>query len=252
MNSNDALTDYRVEAGVATVALDDPKRRNALSTRLIGELRKSLARAVADPAVRVIVLDHAGPVFCAGADLRESAAATRTEDLPAAHLAELLADMCEAPKPIVAHVRGPARGGGMGLIAAADHTVCGPGARMAFSEVKLGVVPAVIAPVVARKLSPGLLRELFLTGRDFDGEQAAAWGLVSDWNGRGTGLRGVLEGLKAGGPGAQAGIKVLTGDPDLRRKLREAAALTAEYFFSEEGREGVRSFLEKDSPSWVH
>lgn len=254
MDGNDALVKYRPVRKVASITLDAPERRNALSTRMIARLREALAEAVADEAVRVIVLDHAGPVFCAGADLRESAAASGLDELPAAHLAELLADLCEAPKPVVAVARGAAKGGGMGLLAAADVVVCDGSAKLAFSEVRLGVVPAVIGPVVARRLDPGLMRRLFLTGETFTAVEAARWGLVSVAAAADSVERRqaeTVERLLAGGPGAQAGIKALTSTPDLRERLREAAALTAEYFFSDEGREGVRSFIEKRAPSWV-
>ncbi|MEU6247576.1 enoyl-CoA hydratase-related protein [Glycomyces sp. NPDC047010] len=254
MNGNDALIKYRAELNVASITLDAPQRRNALSTRMIGGLRDSLARAVADPAVRVVVIDHTGPVFCAGADLKESAAATGLEDLPAAHLAELLADMCEAPKPVVVDARGGAKGGGLGLLAAADIALVEEGSPMSFSEVRLGVVPAVIAPVVGHKIGPGLMRRLFLTGEPFDAPQAERWGLIAEAVAQGGSderRAAVVASLTAGGPSAQAGIKRLTGAVDLREQLRAAAALTAEYFFAEEGREGVRSFIEKRPASWV-
>ncbi len=250
MERNDAPIAYRADRAVATITLDDPARRNALSTRMLDRLREAIARAVADEAIRTIVIDHAGPVFCAGADLTESAGADSAEDLPAVRLAEALADMCEAPKPVVALVRGPARGGGMGLLAAADVTLCESETVMAFSEVRLGVVPAVIGPVVARRLSPGKMRQLFITGDPFTAEQALDWGLVDGADTAGA-FDDLIESLRRGGPLAQAGVKALTATPDLRERLREAAALTAEYFFSDEGREGVRSFIEKRSPSWV-
>jgi methylglutaconyl-CoA hydratase len=254
VDSNDALIRYRPALNVASITLDAPQRRNALSTRMIGELRETLAKAVADPAVRVIVIDHTGPVFCAGADLKESAAATSLEELPAAHLAELLADLCEAPKPVVVAAKGGAKGGGMGLIAAADLVVAAHDAPMSFSEVRLGVVPAVIAPVVARKLGPGLMRRLFLTGESFDAATASRWDLVAVAVTAAAfeeHRASVVESLLAGGPSAQAGIKALTAAPDLRERLRAEAARTAEFFFSAEGREGVRSFLEKRPASWV-
>lgn len=254
MNGNNALIKYRPAGKVASMTLDAPERRNALSTRMIAQLREALAEAVADEAIRVIVLDHSGPVFCAGADLRESAAATSREELPASHLAELLADMCEAPKPVVAVAKGAAKGGGTGLLAAADLVVCDDSAPLAFSEVRLGVVPAVIGPVVARKLDSGLMRRLFLTGESFTAVDASRWGLVSTAVTADSVDRRraeTVEHLLAGGPSAQAGIKALTATPDLRGQLRAAAALTAEYFFSNEGREGVRSFIEKRRPSWV-
>ncbi|MFC3491026.1 enoyl-CoA hydratase/isomerase family protein [Glycomyces rhizosphaerae] len=252
MERNDAPIAYRAQEAVATITLNDPERRNALSTRLIAELRAALAKAVADPETRVIVIDHAGPVFSAGADLKESAAASGLADLPAAHLAEALADIAEAPKPVVVVARGAARGGGLGLIAAADVAICSDEAEMAFSEVRLGVVPAVIGPVVARRIGPARMRQLFLTGFKFTGEDAEEWGLVDfapyelD-----DAVEETVAELIEGGPSAQTGIKVLTATPDLRGELRRAAAVTAEYFFSEEGREGIRSFIEKRPPSWV-
>ncbi|HEX2143227.1 MAG TPA: enoyl-CoA hydratase-related protein [Glycomyces sp.] len=252
MNGNDALIAYRADKAVATITLEDPKRRNALSTGLIAELREAVARAVADPDVRVLVIDHAGPVFCAGGDLKESASATRADDLPAVHLAHALAEICEAPKPVVAVVRGAARGGGLGLIAAADVVVCDEEVEMAFSEVRLGVVPAVIGPVVARKISLGRMRELFLTGYTFTASQAEQWGLVTFATYEvDDALAETVGELLAGGPSAQAGIKMLTATPDLREQLRAEATRTAEYFLSSEGQEGVRSFIEKRSPSWV-
>ncbi|GAA2130002.1 enoyl-CoA hydratase/isomerase family protein [Glycomyces algeriensis] len=263
MERNDAPIAYRAQEAVATITLNAPERRNALSIQLIAELRTALARAVADRDVRVVVIDHAGPVFCAGADLKESAAAHSLAALPAAHLAEALADIAEAPKPVVAVVRGAARGGGLGLIAAADFTVAHFEAEMAFSEVRLGVVPAVIGPVVARRITPARMRELFLVGGGlvvegdadvFTAEDAEAWGLVSAAvyeEHLDEVTADLVRRLKLGGPSAQAGIKVLTATPDLRGELRKAAAVTAEYFFSEEGREGIRSFIEKRPSSWV-
>lgn len=262
MDSNDAPIAYRAEQAVATITLNAPERRNALSTHVIADLRGALARAVADRDVRVVVIDHTGPVFCAGADLKESAAAHSLAALPAAHLAELLADIAEAPKPVIAVVRGSARGGGLGLIAAADFAIGTEEVEFAFSEVRLGVVPAVIAPVVVRRIGPARMRELFLAGGAlvadygdwFIGAEAAEWGLLTfavDEEHVRTCLDDLVARLRLGGPAALAGIKVLTATPDLRGELRRAAAVTGEYFFSEEGREGIRSFIEKRPPSWV-
>jgi methylglutaconyl-CoA hydratase len=253
VTSNDAVIRYEAAHKAATVTLADPDRRNALSTALIAQLREDLARAVADDAVRVIVIDHDGPVFCAGADLDESARATRAADLPAAHLAGALADICEAPKPVVAVARGAVRGGGMGLLAAADVSICKADASLAFSEVRLGVVPAVIGPVVARRLPPGRTRELFLLGEPFSGEVAAAhYGLVSrsceDVDAE---RDAVVSALVQGGPSALAGVKELTADADLRSDLDRAAAVTAEYFFADEGREGVQAFARRGRPGWI-
>src|ERR1700760_81553 len=134
-------------AGIATLTLDSPANRNALSTALTAQLLDGLAHAVADPAVRVIVLTHTGPVFCSGADLKETAAARESGTIPADVLGDVLAALWESPKPVVARVAGPARAGGLGLIAAADIALCTHEATFAFTEVRLGVIPAVISAV---------------------------------------------------------------------------------------------------------
>src|SRR3954463_3261532 len=122
-------------AGVTTLTLDSPANRNALSTALMGELLDRLSAAVSDPAVRAVVLSHTGPVFCSGADLKETAEARATGRVPAELLAAVLAALWESPNPVVCRVGGPARAGGLGLIAAADIAVCTREATFAFTEV---------------------------------------------------------------------------------------------------------------------
>src|SRR6185295_8041596 len=166
-------------AGVTTVTLDSPANRNALSTPLMSRLLDLLGDALTDPDVRVVVLSHTGPVFCSGADLKETAEARETGRVPAELLADVLAALWEFPKPVVARVGGPARAGGLGLIAAADIAVCTTEATFAFSEVRLGVIPAVISATVLPRLAPRAAAELYLTGEVFDGSRAAAAGLVT-------------------------------------------------------------------------
>src|SRR2546429_7052802 len=144
----------RTGRGVTTLTLDRPPTRNALSGTLIARLIELVAEAAADPAVRVVVLSHTGPVFCSGVDLAETGAARDTGELPAARLGELLAALWECPNPVVARVGGPARAGGLGLVAAADIAVCATDATFAFSEVRVGVVPAVISATVLHRLPP--------------------------------------------------------------------------------------------------
>src|SRR3954452_23948857 len=166
-------------AGVTTVTLDSPANRNALSTPLMTQLLEALSTALTDPAVRVVVLSHTGPVFCSGADLKETAEARAAGRVPAEKLADVLAAVWEFPKPVVCRVGGPARAGGLGLIAAADIAVCTTEATFAFTEVRLGVIPAVISATVLPRLSPRAAAELYLTGDVFDGPRAAAVGLVT-------------------------------------------------------------------------
>src|SRR5882724_7729418 len=166
-------------AGVTTLTLDSPANRNALSTPLMTRLLGALDEAVTDPAVRVVVISHTGPVFCSGVDLKETAETPAASRVPAELLADVLAALWECPKPVVARIGGPARAGGLGLIAAADIAVCSREATFAFSEVRLGVIPAVISATVLPRLAPRAAAELYLTGGVFDGVRAAEIGLVS-------------------------------------------------------------------------
>src|SRR4051794_32014100 len=120
----DVLVRYATDRAVATLTLDSPDNRNALSTAMIEQLLAALRRAEADPAVRAVVLDHSGPVFCSGADLKEPARAAAGGPAPVARLGEVLLAIWESSRPVVARVAGPARAGGLGLIAAADLALC--------------------------------------------------------------------------------------------------------------------------------
>jgi methylglutaconyl-CoA hydratase len=253
-----------VAAGVATVTLDSPHNRNALSTALIEELVAALAAATADDTVRVIVLSHTGPVFCSGADLKETASArselaspASASTVPAARMGEVLAAIWESPKPVLARVGGPARAGGLGLIAAADIAVCAAEATFAFTEVRLGVIPAVISATVLPRLAPRAAAELFLTGNTFDGVRAAQIGLVTaavpaaELDAQ---VQRYTAALVRGGPAALAGTKELLrgrSAVSLRDQLSELSTRSASFFTSAEGREGAASFLEKRDPSWV-
>ncbi len=174
-------------AGVTTLTLDSPANRNALSTPLMSQLLDLLGDALTDPDVRAVVLSHTGPVFCSGADLKETAEARETGKVPAELLADVLAALWEFPKPVVARIAGPARAGGLGLIAAADIAVCTREATFAFTEVRLGVIPAVISATVLPRLTPRAAAELYLTGELFDGVRAAEVG-PGDGGGLGRGL----------------------------------------------------------------
>lgn len=246
-----------VTAGVATVTLDSPHNRNALSSALIDGLLNALSAAADDDAVRVIVLTHTGPVFCSGADLKETAAAFAAGELPVSRIGELLVAIWENPKPVVARLAGPARAGGLGLVAAADIAVCPEGATFAFSEVRLGVVPAVISATVLRRLTSRAAAELYLTGESFDGARAAAIGLVTaavpDDELDATVDRYVTA-LVRGAPGALTGAKALlrrTPAAAFRDELTALTELSVSYFGSPEGIEGVLAYRQKRDPSWI-
>ncbi|MFG1800938.1 enoyl-CoA hydratase-related protein [Micromonospora carbonacea] len=257
MTSTAALVRVATARGVTTLTLDSPHNRNALSTPLMTELLAGLAAAVADDAVRVVVLDHAGPVFCSGADLKETAAAYASGTVPAGMLGDVLAAVWECPKPVVARVAGPARAGGLGLIAAADLAICAQEATFAFTEVRIGVIPAVISATVLPRLAPRAAAELYLTGDTFDGRRAAEIGLVTSAvpaDALDAAVARACASLVRGAPNALAGAKALLRRPpaaDLRAGVAELAALSTGFFLSDEGREGVLAFREKRDASWV-
>jgi len=238
--------------------MDSPHNRNALSSALMEQLLAALAAAADDASVRVVVLTHRGPVFCSGADLRETAAATAGKGtVPAARLGEVFAAIWEHPKPVIARVGGPARAGGLGLIAAADIAVCAADATFAFTEVRLGVVPAVISATVLPRLTARAAAELYLTGEVFDGARAARVGLVTAAVPAGeldATVTRYTSALVRGGPEALAATKALLRRPRAASFRDEVAALTeisVRHFGSPEGVEGVQALRDKRDPSWV-
>jgi methylglutaconyl-CoA hydratase len=242
-----------VSHGVATLTLDSPANRNALSRAMRSRLRTALTEALADDAVRAVVLDHTGRVFCSGMDLAE-ATGSGVQDQGVREFPELLAAIWSSPKPVVAVVRGPARAGGVGLLAACDVVVAGSSATFAFSEVRLGLVPAVISAVVLPRMVPHVAHRLMLTGQVFDADTAAAGGLVDlvvpDIAVDGE-VRAQLVHLTAGAPTALAETKRLlrARNPDLR--FDDLLELSARFFASEEGQEGIASFREKRPARWL-
>ncbi|WP_189115666.1 enoyl-CoA hydratase-related protein [Pilimelia terevasa] len=244
--------------GVTTLTLDSPGNRNALSRALMTQLLDALAEAADDDAVRTVVLAHTGPVFCSGADLAETAAAyAGTAEMPAAMLGDLLGAVWDFPKPTVARVGGAARAGGLGLIAATDIAVVAEDATFAFSEVRLGVVPAIISAPVLRRVAPRPAAELLLTGEVFDGLRAAEIGLATRAVPAAEVDEAVAEytdALTCGGPIALGATKQLLrrpAGPTVRAELDDLTALSVAYFGSDEGREGVTAFKEKRPPAWT-
>ncbi|HEX6358220.1 enoyl-CoA hydratase-related protein [Actinophytocola sp.] len=252
----DELVHYTTDNGVATVTLDSPHNRNALSAQLRRELRDHLATAIGDDAVRVIVLDHTGPVFCAGMDLKEAGNAD-SSTAGVNEFPEILTRIWTSPKPVVAKLAGPARAGGVGIVAAADIAVAVETATFAFTEVRLGLVPAVISVTVLPRLHPRAAHELLLTGESFDAARAVAIGLINaavpaealdaevD---RYTGM------LALGGPTALAATKEVlrrARAADIDDEFGDMLELSAGFFAGAEGQEGIRAFAEKRPASWV-
>ncbi len=172
-------------------------------------------------------------------------------------LGDVLAAVVECPKPVIARIGGPARAGGLGLVAAADIAICATEATFAFTEVRLGVIPAVISSTVLRRLAPRQAQELYLTGELFDGVRAAEIGLVTSAVGGGeldATVRSYCAALVRGAPAALAGTKeLLTRAPlaSVRDDAAELGARSVGYFLSAEGREGVAAFREKRDPAWL-
>ena len=249
----DELVHLTVERGVATVTLDSPHNRNALSAQLRTELAQHMDAALADDAVRVVVLTHAGPVFCSGMDLKEASGG----QLAGAEFPQILESIWTSPKPVVARLAGPARAGGLGLVAACDIALAADSVTFAFTEVRIGVVPAIISVTVLPRLLPRAANELFLTGDKFDASRAAEIGLINaavPAEQLDAEVDRYTDMLALGAPDALAATKQMLRAPrpeSMADDLAEMAALSARHFGSEEGREGMAAFLEKRKASWV-
>lgn len=250
------LVHLEVRAGIATITLDSTHNRNALSARLRRDLSSHLANAIADDDVRVIVLTHTGPVFCSGMDLKEALGPDPTgqgvREFPA-----ILERLWTSPKPVVARLAGPARAGGVGMVAACDIAVAVDSATFAFTEVRIGVVPAVISVTVLPRLLPRPAHELLLTGERFDAVRAEQIGLINravPLDQLDVEVARYTDMLALGGPNALAATKrVLSAAPaaSVHEAFEAMLTLSAKHFASDEGQEGIHAFGEKRPPSWV-
>lgn len=262
-NSSVHLERLQVErdGAVVRVWLNRPDVRNAFDGLMVTELRKTLFDLGLEDGVRVIVLGGRGPSFCAGADLqwmRATAAFTREENLREAQaLADLFFTVYQSPKPIVACVHGAALGGGSGLVAACDIPVAALGTQFGFTEVRLGLIPAVISPYVLDKIGESAARELFLTGERFEAVKAQEIGLIraavpeSDLD---LVVENRVRELLQAGPRAVAEAKALIREvayDRIENVQRYTVERIAELRVSSEGQEGMRAFLEKRKPGWA-
>lgn len=248
------------EGPVTTVSLARPDSRNALNAPLIEELTACFEEVSDDERARVVVLTGEGHSFCAGADIgymRDTANLSYEKNLEdARRLAAMFRALDECPKPVVAKVRGAAMGGGAGLVAASDIVVAAEGTRFAFSEVRLGIAPATIAPFVVRKIGYSHARSLFLSGERFGAERAREIGLVHEVvaeDALNSAVSGKVDGLLAGGPYAQAAIKMLLREIETVEPMDALALMSpliSELRTGVEGQEGLGAFLEKREPRW--
>jgi enoyl-CoA hydratase len=248
------LVHYAVDRRIATITLDSPANRNALSTQLVGELSAHLASAAADPDVRAVVLTHTGTVFCAGADLKEQAAEGGPEAGTKRMLA-LLRSIVELPKPVVARIDGAVRAGGIGIVGACDIAIASNGTSFAFTEVRLGLAPAIISLTTMGRMTERAVSRYYLTGEKFGAAAAAECGLITvatDELDAAIGHVGAA--LRECSPqGLAESKKVTTRDVLLTFDDRadEMQALSARLFGSDEAREGMLAFLQKRPPSWA-
>jgi methylglutaconyl-CoA hydratase len=256
---SEELVHLEISGGVATIALDSPHNRNALSRQLFGDLERHLTTALGDSRARVLMITGAGPVFCSGADLREQHEAneTRSQATGPGGLAGVLKTLWQSPKPVVGRINGAARAGGVGLVAACDIAVAVETATFAFSEVRIGVAPAIISVVTLPKLGISKGMELFLTGDIFDAQEAMRLGLINAAvaaDGLDEGVGRFVDSLLKGGPNALAACKRLVRLVPAMA-MDEAFAMTAELsarlFASDEALEGMTAFAEKRQPKWL-
>lgn len=254
--SGEQAVRYGVSGGVATLTMDQPHNRNAITPALLAGLDEGLDAALADAAVGAIVLTNTGPAFCAGADLSGGDKPRRGRRKEPG-LADILAGLQDSPKPVVARIAGHCVAGGIGLAAACDISVASEEARFGFTEVRIGVAPAIISVVCLPKLRRVDALELFLSGERISAARAAEVGLITRAVPAGdldAEITAVLDRVLAGGPSALAAAKRLVYTiPGMERKAAfdRTTELSASLFASAEGTEGRAAFREKRSPSWA-
>lgn len=250
-----ALVRVEVLRGILRITLDSPHNRNALSLSLVEQLLAALDRVDTEADLRAVVLTGTGPTFCAGADLKEDPAKAFTR---AAKMIDMFDRLGTCKLPVVVELNGNVRAGGLGLLGAADIVIAPDTATFAFSEVKLGVVPAIIAVTILPRMAPRLAQRYFLTGEEFDAGDAERSGLVTEAmpadQVRGA-VEAILASFRAAAPSALITTKQLlrdrAGAPANRDALVAAATLSASVFASDDAREGMLAFREKRLPRWA-
>ncbi len=245
---------------LAVLIMCDGENRNALGGRMVGALSEALAEANRTPGLRAVVLTNEGSVFCAGANIKERSAAAASATASTGGLGgfgALLGDIERSPLPVIGRIAGHVVGGGMGLAAALDISVAADDTKFGFSEVRLGVVPAIISVVCLRKMRPADAREAFLRGNRFPATRAAELGLINRAVAREEldgAVDGVVSDIRQGGPGALAAAKELLWRVPAM-STEEAMVWTAEFsaalFAGEEAAEGMAAFIEKRRPAWA-
>jgi methylglutaconyl-CoA hydratase len=252
-----------VDDSIGLLTLNKAERHNAFDEVLVAEMTSGLLELEADPRVRVVVLSSTGKSFCAGADLnwlRASATATSQENLrDARQLARLMVTLSELAKPTVARVHGPAYGAGLGLIAACDIAVATYDSLFALTEVKLGLVPAVVCPYVMAAIGERYCRRYMLSAERFSAAEAYRIGLVHEIvpgeDELDEAIGEIIDNLLKNGPQAQAEckalIRVIAGQPIDESTSEETAQRITQVRAGAECQEGLAAFLEKRKPNWI-
>ncbi len=242
--------------GITTVTLADVDNKNALGFALVEGLRGAIAFANADPSVRAVVVTNDGNTFCAGANLKErSAEADKTSDSNG--FERLMTEIIESPTPVIAKVAGHVVGGGLGLVASMDIAIAADDTKFGFTEVRLGVAPAMISVVCLPKMRRGEAMEAFLRGNRFPAAHAAELGLISRAVARedlDAEVDAVLADVVRGGPNALAAAKALIRDVPampMDEAFRYTSKLSGDLFASDEAAAGMKAFLGREDAPWV-
>ncbi|MDA8047478.1 MAG: enoyl-CoA hydratase-related protein [Actinomycetota bacterium] len=250
--SSGPLVRRQDRTGAAVLVLDSPANRNALSKRLVAEMRAHLADAAADPAVRAVAITGTGNTFCSGADLSDPPVQQGSGSF-----GDLLLNLWDYPKPVVVAVNGHVRAGGFGLLASADVSVCVETATFSFSEVRLGLVPALISVLCLRRMTPSSASRYLLTGEVFDPAAALQSGLVGSVVPTGAldgALAEVLDLFQQCEPEALRVTRDLMRRiplMDVAAGLDHAAGVSASFFGTDAAAEGIAAFREKRPPRWA-
>lgn len=247
---------YEVRKGAAWITLNRPERRNALSAQLNNEVYDHLSNAEADADVGCIVITGAGTAFCSGADLKNPPGSA-IEGVQSKSYPDVLQFILDCKKPVIAAINGPAFAGGLGLVGASDIAISVDTAKFSFSEVRIGVIPAVISVVCIPKLGRLNAMKLFLTGEHFTASQCKEYGLIHRVVGETELVSAVQEEIDMillGGPNAVGEAKRLVNEISkisTEEGFKMATPWSAETFRSEEASEGMAAFREKRKAGWV-